>query len=111
MYWAARSLTPAGTRVAGGLPSTAAKRLGICLPTAPHPRLVVAQRLGASASGPARAGAPDAMTTAEIQTVLEQKPARLVAERATHAAVHEENARLKAERAAKVEHRKGGSGL
>lgn len=77
----------------------------------PHPRLVVAQKLGVSASGLARAGAPDVMTTAEIQTLLEQMPAWLVAERSTHAGVNEENARVKAERAARVEQRKGGSGV
>lgn len=77
----------------------------------PHPRLVVAQKLGVSTSGLARAGAPDVMTTAEIKALLEQKPAWLVAERATHAAVQDENARVKAERAAKAEQRKGGSGV
>ena len=77
----------------------------------PHPRLVVAQKLGVSASGLARAGAPDVMTTAEIKALLEQKPAWLVAERATHAGVQEENARVKAERAAKSQQGKGGAGV
>lgn len=77
----------------------------------PHPRLVVAQKLGVSTSGLARAGAPDVMTTAEIKALLEEKPPWLVAERATHAAVQEENARVKAERAAKAQQRKGGSGV
>ena len=69
----------------------------------PHPRPVVAQKLGISTSGLARAGAPDVLTTAEIKTLLEQKPEWLVVERSTHAAVQEENARVKAERAAKAE--------
>lgn len=76
----------------------------------PHPRQVVAQKLGISTSGLARAGAPDVMTTAEIKSLLEQKPEWLVAERATHARVQEENARIKAERAAKAQQGKGGGG-
>ncbi|MEL0626911.1 hypothetical protein CLV85_1618 [Salinibacterium amurskyense] len=68
----------------------------------PHPRLVVAQKLGVSASGLARAGAPDVMTTAEIKALLVEMPEWLVVERATHAAVNEENARVKSERAAKA---------
>jgi Family of unknown function (DUF5997) len=71
----------------------------------PHPRQVVAQKLGISTSGLARAGAADVMTTAEIKTLLEQKPEWLVVERATHAGVQEENARIKAKRAAKAAER------
>ena len=74
----------------------------------PHPRPVVAQKLGISTSGLARAGAPDVLTTAEIKALLEQKPEWLVVERATQAAVHEENARIKTERAAKEELRNRG---
>ncbi|MEV8254072.1 DUF5997 family protein [Rhodoglobus sp. NPDC076762] len=68
----------------------------------PHPRLVVAQKLGVSASGLARAGAPDVMTSAEIKALLVEMPEWLVAERSVHAAVNEENARIKSERAAKA---------
>lgn len=67
----------------------------------PHPRPVVAQKLGISTSGLARAGAPDVLTTAEIKSLLEKKPEWLVVERATHAGVQDENARIKADRAAK----------
>jgi len=74
----------------------------------PHPRQEVARKLGISTSGLARAGAPDTMSTAEIKSLLEQKPEWLVAERATHAAVQEENARVKTERAAKAQQRAGG---
>jgi hypothetical protein len=74
----------------------------------PHPRQVVAQKLGISTSGLARAGAADVMTTAEIKALLEKKPEWLVVERATQAAVHEENARIKSERAAKEEQRNRG---
>ncbi|MGX5680501.1 DUF5997 family protein [Schumannella luteola] len=76
----------------------------------PHPKQVVAQKLGISTSGLARAGAPDVMTTAEIKALLEHKPEWLLAERATHAGVQEENARVKSERAAKRDLRGGGGG-
>ncbi|MDJ0335079.1 MAG: DUF5997 family protein [Rhodoglobus sp.] len=76
----------------------------------PHPRQEVARKLGISTSGLARAGAPDTMTSSEIKGLLEQKPEWLVVERATHAAVQDDNARIKSERAAKAEARKGGSG-
>ncbi|PZF04081.1 hypothetical protein DEJ01_08280 [Curtobacterium sp. MCLR17_040] len=68
----------------------------------PHPRPVVAQKLGISISGLSRAGIDDTLTTADIKTLLEQKPEWLVRERATQAAVHAENARVKQERAAKA---------
>ena len=71
----------------------------------PHPRQVVAQKLGVSTSGLARAGAADVMTSAEIKALLEKKPEWLVVERSVHAAVQEENARVKSERAAKAEQR------
>lgn len=74
----------------------------------PHPRPVVAHKLGISTSGLARAGAPDVLTTAEIKSLLEQMPEWLVVERARQAAVHEENARIKTERAAKEELRNRG---
>lgn len=67
----------------------------------PHPRPVVAQKLGVSASGLARAGAADVMTTAEIRALLEEMPDWLVHERSVHANVQRENARVKAERAAR----------
>ncbi|TAL41590.1 MAG: hypothetical protein EPN91_10220 [Salinibacterium sp.] len=69
--------------------------------TGPHPRQVVAQKLGISTSGLGRAGAPDTMTTAEIKDLLERMPEWLVAERATQAAVREETLRVKFEKAAK----------
>lgn len=74
----------------------------------PHPRAVVAQKLGISASGLARAGMRDVMTTAEIKDLLVTMPEWLVAERAVHAGVQDENARVKAERAAKRDLRQGG---
>jgi hypothetical protein len=62
----------------------------------PHPRDVVAHKLGVSNSGLARGGVTEALTTAQIKALLEAPPEWLVAERATHAAVHAENARVKA---------------
>lgn len=72
----------------------------------PHPRDVVAHKLGISNSGLARAGVDEAFTTAQIKALLEEPPAWLVTERATQAAVHAENARVKArnaERAARTD--------
>lgn len=60
----------------------------------PHPRDVVARKLGVSNSGLARGGVQDALTTAEIKALLADPPAWLVAERATQAAVRAENARV-----------------
>ncbi|MFP7761284.1 DUF5997 family protein [Marisediminicola sp. LYQ134] len=62
----------------------------------PHPRDVVAHKLGISNSGLARSGVTDALTTEEIQALLQEKPEWLVEERATHAEVQDENARVKA---------------
>ena len=76
----------------------------------PHPRQEVARKLGISTSGLARAGAADTMSSVEIKSLLEQKPEWLVVERATHAAVQDDNARIKADRTAKTEQRGGGGG-
>lgn len=68
----------------------------------PHPRPVVAQKLGISNAGLARGGVTEALTTEQIGELLRQPPEWLVRERATQAAVREENARVKAERAARL---------
>jgi hypothetical protein len=67
----------------------------------PHPRDVVAHKLGISNSGLARSEVSDVMTTQEIKSLLEAPPEWLVRERAVHADVQEENARVKALRAYK----------
>lgn len=67
--------------------------------TGPHPRPVVAAKLGVSVSGLARGGVTEPLTTDEIQQLLQQKPEWLVRERAVHAEVMAENARLKRVRA------------
>lgn len=68
----------------------------------PHPRPVVAQKLGVSISGLVRAGVEEPLTTAEIKALLQEMPDWLVRERATQAEVHAENARVKQERADKA---------
>jgi Family of unknown function (DUF5997) len=65
----------------------------------PHPRPVVAARLGVSISGLARGGVSEALTTDQIRELLEQMPEWLVTERSTQAAVRAENARVKQQRA------------
>ena len=70
----------------------------------PHPRDVVARKLGVSNSGLARGGVTEALTTSEIKALLADPPQWLVDERATQAAVRAETARVKqrdAERAAR----------
>ncbi len=65
----------------------------------PHPREIVAGKLGVSVSGLARGGIGDPLTTAQIKVLLADPPAWLVKERATHAEVRAENARVKARNA------------
>jgi hypothetical protein len=60
----------------------------------PHPRTVVAAKLGVSNSGLARAGIDQPLTTAEIKALLEAPPAWLVEERARQAGVRAEKRRI-----------------
>ncbi|MEV8329319.1 DUF5997 family protein [Streptomyces niveus] len=69
----------------------------------PHPRPVVAAKLGVSIAGLARGGVTEALTTEQIDALKEELPAWLRRERATQAEVRKEAARIKeknAERAA-----------
>ena len=61
----------------------------------PHPRPVVAARLGVSISGLARGGITDPLTTEQINALKAEMPAWLERERATQAEVRKELARLK----------------
>ena len=61
----------------------------------PHPRGVIAGKLGVSIAGLARGGATDALTSAEILALLQAPPQWLVQERATQAEVRDEKARIK----------------
>jgi len=64
----------------------------------PHPRAVVAARLGVSNSGLARAGVTEPLTTAEIGALLDEAPAWLEIERERQKAVRAEAARVKREK-------------
>ena len=61
----------------------------------PHPRPIVATKLGVSISGLARGGVTDALTTEEIDALKAENPLWLQHERATQAEVRKEALRLK----------------
>ncbi len=65
----------------------------------PHPRPIVAGRLGISVSGLLRGGITEPLTTADIDDLRADPPAWLIRERETHRRVLEEEDRLAAERA------------
>ncbi|MFV8165506.1 DUF5997 family protein [Mycobacterium sp. 134] len=65
----------------------------------PHPKNLVAAKLGISIAGLARGGVGDALTTEQIDQLLEEKPEWLVAERESYQNVLTEQRRLKALRA------------
>ncbi|WP_367324964.1 DUF5997 family protein [Streptomyces sp. HUAS ZL42] len=70
----------------------------------PHPRPVVAARLGVSIAGLARGGVTEALTTEQIEALRNEMPQWLEKERATQADVRKEAARIKkrdAERASR----------
>ncbi|GAA1216745.1 DUF5997 family protein [Prauserella alba] len=61
----------------------------------PHPRQVVAAKLGISIGGLARAGLMDPLTTEQINAIKDENPEWLQRERATQAEVKKEAARAK----------------
>ncbi|MFG3661870.1 DUF5997 family protein [Streptomyces sp. NPDC047706] len=61
----------------------------------PHPRPVVAAKLGVSIAGLARGGMTEPLTTEQIETLKQQRPEWLEKEQATQAEVRKEAARLK----------------
>ncbi|WP_369242009.1 DUF5997 family protein [Streptomyces sp. R21] len=63
--------------------------------TGPHPRPVVAAKLGVSIAGLARGGVTEALTTEQIEALQQDVPEWLQKERAVQAAVRQETARLK----------------
>ncbi|MFH8371776.1 DUF5997 family protein [Streptomyces sp. NPDC018031] len=65
----------------------------------PHPRPVVAAKLGVSISGLARGGVTEPLTTAQIDALKQESPEWLQKERATQAEVRKEAERIKAKRA------------
>ncbi|MGQ0465297.1 MAG: DUF5997 family protein [Sporichthyaceae bacterium] len=64
----------------------------------PHPRQVIADRLGVSISGLARAEITEPLTTAQIAAVKEEAPEWLRRERNIRAELQREEARVRAER-------------
>ncbi|MFF3737770.1 DUF5997 family protein [Streptomyces sp. NPDC002566] len=69
----------------------------------PHPRPVVAAKLGVSIAGLARGGVTEALTTEQIDALKDERPDWLEKERATQAEVRKETARLKKRAAEKAE--------
>ncbi|WP_406864978.1 DUF5997 family protein [Streptomyces sp. HUAS MG47] len=67
--------------------------------TGPHPRPVVASKLGVSISGLARGGVSEALTTEQIEALKAENPEWLQKERATQAETRKEAARIKAKNA------------
>ncbi|MFF8376124.1 DUF5997 family protein [Streptomyces sp. NPDC015661] len=61
----------------------------------PHPRPVVAARLGVSIAGLARGGVTEPLTTEQIQALREESPEWLKKEQATQAEVRKETVRIK----------------
>ncbi|MFF7163580.1 DUF5997 family protein [Streptomyces sp. NPDC008086] len=61
----------------------------------PHPRPVVAQKLGVSIAGLARGGVTDPLTTEQIEALKQEQPEWLQKERSTQAEVRKEAARLR----------------
>ncbi len=64
----------------------------------PHPKNLVAAKLGVSIAGLARGGVDEALTTEQIDRLLEEKPEWLIAERESYRTVLQEQRRVKAQR-------------
>jgi Family of unknown function (DUF5997) len=73
----------------------------------PHPRPVVAAKLGVSIAGLARGGITEPLTTRQIDALKEEGPEWLQRERAVQAEVRKEAARIK-DKQAEREERAGG---
>lgn len=67
----------------------------------PHPRPVVAAKLGVSIAGLARGGVTEALTTEQIDALKSESPEWLRQERATQAEVRKEAVRIKEKNAAR----------
>ncbi|MEU5402978.1 DUF5997 family protein [Streptomyces sp. NPDC005963] len=72
----------------------------------PHPRPVVAAKLGVSIAGLARGGVTEALTTEQIDALKDDNPRWLQQERDTQAEVRKEAVRIK-EKAAQVKEKNG----
>ncbi|MDQ0815232.1 hypothetical protein QFZ63_006946 [Streptomyces sp. B3I7] len=73
----------------------------------PHPRPVVAAKLGVSIAGLARGGVTEALSTEQIEALKAERPEWLEKERATQAEVRREVARLKAREAEQADRPSG----
>ncbi len=62
----------------------------------PHPKNLVAAKLGISIAGLARGGVEKALTTEQIEQLLEEKPDWLIIERESYQQVLREQRRIKA---------------
>ncbi|GGS20409.1 hypothetical protein Snoj_21170 [Streptomyces nojiriensis] len=69
----------------------------------PHPRPVVAAKLGVSIAGLARGGVTEPLTTEQIEALKHEAPEWLQRERATQAEVRKETVRIKEKHAEKAE--------
>ncbi|MFD5075086.1 DUF5997 family protein [Streptomyces sp. NPDC058371] len=65
----------------------------------PHPRPVIAAKLGVSIAGLARGGVTEALTTEQIEALKAESPEWLQRERATQAEVRKESVRIKEKQA------------
>ncbi|NBE56386.1 DUF5997 family protein [Streptomyces boluensis] len=65
----------------------------------PHPRPVVASKLGVSIAGLARGGVTEPLTTEQIDALKQESPEWLQRERTTQAEVRKETVRLKEKKA------------
>lgn len=71
----------------------------------PHPKNLVAAKLGITIAGLARGGVTEALTTDQVNALIEDKPEWLIAERENFQNVLVDEKRLKAIREAKAEPR------
>ncbi|WP_327715529.1 DUF5997 family protein [Streptomyces sp. NBC_00490] len=69
----------------------------------PHPRPVVAAKLGVSIAGLARGGVTEPLTTEQIEALKQEQPEWLAKERATQVEVRTETVRIKKKRAEEAE--------
>ncbi|MEU9375362.1 DUF5997 family protein [Streptomyces sp. NPDC048255] len=69
----------------------------------PHPRPVVAAKLGVSIAGLARGGVTEPLTTEQIEALKNELPEWLQRERATQAEVRKETVRIKEKKAERAE--------
>ncbi|MBT3154056.1 hypothetical protein HTV45_24840 [Streptomyces sp. CHD11] len=69
----------------------------------PHPRPVVAAKLGVSIAGLARGGVTEPLTTEAIEALKQERPEWLERERATQAEVRKETERIKKRDAERAE--------